>query len=127
MILHKITSGFVVQKFDTNLNAFVEQSFVAGDSTYETPEGDVEVGEQDVQELFGQGEDEVYLPFAMQQPGYQEQLNTVLAALRFYQHSGMCEPANRPDWLQAIACPTEDDTSLDSVGVDRLCEQFNTI
>lgn len=54
-----------------------------------------------------------------------QQINTLLAALRYYQRQGMCEPDNRPDWLQAIACPTDDDTSEDEEGVDELCELIN--
>lgn len=54
-----------------------------------------------------------------------QQINTLLAALRYYQHQGMCEPDNRPDWLQDIACPTDDDTSEDAAGVDELCELIN--
>lgn len=53
------------------------------------------------------------------------ELNTILAALRFYQEAGMCDPANRSDFIQAIACPTDDDTSLDESGIDDLCERIN--
>lgn len=53
------------------------------------------------------------------------ELNTILAALRFYQRAGMGEPCNRPDWLQDLACATDDDTSLDDSGIDALCERIN--
>lgn len=56
---------------------------------------------------------------------FDDELNTILAALRYYQHNGMGEPNNRPDWLEDIACPTEDDTSLDAEGIDFLCDQLN--
>ena len=51
---------------------------------------------------------------------------TVLAALRWYQHSGMGDPYRRPDWLQDIACPDpRSTTSLDDSGIDELCERIN--
>ncbi len=49
-------------------------------------------------------------------------LNTILAALRYYQENGQGDPANRSDDIQSIACPTADDTSLDADGIDELCE-----
>ncbi len=55
----------------------------------------------------------------------EDERNTVLAALRWYQHSGMGEPSTRPDWLQDIACPSEDATSLDVTSIDALCERLN--
>lgn len=51
---------------------------------------------------------------------------TILAALRFYQQQGMSDPFNRSDDIQAVACPTEDSTSLDDEGIDGLCERINT-
>ncbi len=55
----------------------------------------------------------------------EDERNTVLAALRWYQHTGMGEPSTRPDWLQDIACPSEDATSLDDAGISTLCERLN--
>ena len=59
-----------------------------------------------------------------------EERNTVLAALRWYQYSGMADPGNRPDWLQDIACPGPDGgcdtTSLCDEGIDELCERLNS-
>jgi hypothetical protein len=55
-----------------------------------------------------------------------DQLNTVLAALRLYQSCGYGNSGLRPDWVQEIAAPTINDTSLDSDGIDALCEQLNT-
>lgn len=54
-----------------------------------------------------------------------DEFNTILAALRFYQASGMGDPSNRSDWLQEIACPTQDSTSLDDAGIDDLCQRIN--
>ncbi len=54
------------------------------------------------------------------------EINTILAALRFYQHSGFGDPEIRPMWIQVIACPDIDDTSLDDAGIDALCEQLKT-
>lgn len=54
-----------------------------------------------------------------------DELNTILAALRFYQEAGMGDPANRSDFIQAIACPTDDHTSLDAAAIDELCERIN--
>ena len=54
-----------------------------------------------------------------------EELNTVLAALRAYQNAGYGDPNNRPDSIQFIACPTIDDTSLDDAAIDELCERLN--
>lgn len=51
--------------------------------------------------------------------------NTVLAALRTYQEAGYGDPANRPQRIQDIACPSISDTSLDDAGIDELCEQLN--
>lgn len=53
------------------------------------------------------------------------QTNTILAALRYYQQKGFGNPELRPDWVQEIACPTPDDTSLDTAGIDELCEAIN--
>lgn len=54
-----------------------------------------------------------------------DELNTILAALRYYQNGGMGEPSSRPDWLQEIACPDDDATSLADSEIDRLCEEIN--
>lgn len=58
----------------------------------------------------------------------EDELNTILAALRFYQAAGMGEPENRPDWLHDIASPdgSGTTTSLDAEGIDGLCERLNT-
>jgi hypothetical protein len=57
-----------------------------------------------------------------------EELATILAALRTYQEAGYGEPCNRPDRIQDIA--TQGDgteyTSLDADDIDELCERLNT-
>ena len=59
-MIHKITSGFVVQKFENN--KFVSQEFIAGDQIeYETPNGEQVEEEEEVQDL-------PYQPFDMVQP-----------------------------------------------------------
>jgi len=64
MIIHKITTGYVVQCFDTKTKKFVSQEFVAGDDcSYENACG--EVVEPELLEVDGQ---EVYLPYDMLQP-----------------------------------------------------------
>lgn len=54
-----------------------------------------------------------------------QELNTVLAALRYYQRQGMGEPKNRPDWLHDIATNGDEEISLDDDGIDGLCEKLN--
>ena len=57
---------------------------------------------------------------------YPEELDTVLAALRWYQHRGMGDTDNRPDWLQEIACPDGGTmTSLCDESIDALCERVD--
>lgn len=56
----------------------------------------------------------------------EDERNTILAALRYYQRDGMGEPGNRPDWLHDLACPDVGRcTSLDADGIDALCERIN--
>jgi len=67
MKINKITTGFVIQTFDTETKKYTAQEFVAGDHVeYETLDGSsidpVEVGMQTVEGL------EPYLPFDMVQP-----------------------------------------------------------
>lgn len=54
------------------------------------------------------------------------QLNTILAALRFWQQREMTDPANRDNYMQSIATNMGEDTSLDDEGVDALCERINS-
>jgi len=64
MIVKKITHGFVVQTFDTQLGRFTCQEFVAGD------ECDYEDSEENPVEykLLEVDGKEVYLPYDMVQP-----------------------------------------------------------
>lgn len=55
-----------------------------------------------------------------------QDLNTVLAALRFYQQQGMGDPSNRSDEIHAIATDGDTDISMDGGGIDALCEHLNT-
>jgi hypothetical protein len=68
MIINKITTGFVVQKFDTETRKFISQEFIAGDETeWETVSGRP-VG-HDADLIYGKGGvDEPYLNFEMIQP-----------------------------------------------------------
>jgi hypothetical protein len=64
MLVNKVTTGFVIQVFDTELKRFVSQEFVAGDDCqYEDGEG-VPVCSEAL-EVDGK---EAYLPFDMVQP-----------------------------------------------------------
>lgn len=63
MLVRKITTGFVVQVFDTDLQHFIEQSFIAGDCEYED-----ETGEPVESKLLEVDGEEIYLPFDMVQP-----------------------------------------------------------
>ena len=57
MIVNKVTTGFVIQKFDTETRQFVSQEFIAGDQVdFENERGEpVESCDE-------------YLPFDMKQP-----------------------------------------------------------
>ena len=64
MLINKITTGFVIQTFDTEKGRFISQEFVAGDFVeYEKKDG--EPCEPSLWEVDGK---EVSLPFDMQQP-----------------------------------------------------------
>ncbi|MBR8426166.1 hypothetical protein [Burkholderia cenocepacia] len=52
--------------------------------------------------------------------------NTILAALRFYQRSGMGNPINRSDEIHEIATNMGEIISMDSDAIDMLCERVNT-
>ena len=62
MIINKITSGYVVQKYDTLKDAWISQKFIAcNDCLYQNENGDV------IDEAI-MGDPEPYLPFNMIQP-----------------------------------------------------------
>jgi hypothetical protein len=58
MLIKKITTGFVVQTFDTKTDQWVKQEFIAGDSEFEGPSGNA------IDPI-----NDIYLPFDMKQPG----------------------------------------------------------
>ena len=54
-----------------------------------------------------------------------QDLNTILAALRFYQEHGQGEPSNRSEAIHDIATNGGDAISMDDAGIDDLCERIN--
>ena len=67
MIINKITTGFVIQQFDTEKQKFVSQEFIAGDEV----DWETEVGEPADMDVFFDNESPIfntYLPFNMEQP-----------------------------------------------------------
>lgn len=59
MIINKITTGFVVQKFDTDTGRCISQEFIAGDQVeWENQEGS-SIEEDDIS---------LYFPLDMKQP-----------------------------------------------------------
>jgi hypothetical protein len=68
MLVNKITTGFVIQVFDTELKRFVSQEFVAGDDCqYEDRNGDAVDGKA-LEAGVEAGVKEAYLPFDMVPP-----------------------------------------------------------
>jgi len=64
MIVRKVTVGFVIQTFDTDLPGFISQEFIAGDQCdYEDVNGET----VDSSLLIVDGK-EAYLPFNMVDP-----------------------------------------------------------
>ncbi len=70
MIIKKITTGFVIQTFDTDKQRYTSQTFVAGDVVdYENTDGDALAHDEMEPLNFGPTcEKEPYLPFDMVQP-----------------------------------------------------------
>jgi len=67
MIINKITTGFVIQSFDTDAQRWTRQSFVAGDQCdYELEDG-TPMHSSDFEERVI-SKQEPYLPFDMVQP-----------------------------------------------------------
>ena len=64
MLIQKVTTGFVIQTFDTEKGKFVSQNFIASDEV----EYEKEDGEPVSFELFMVNSEEAYLPFDMVQP-----------------------------------------------------------
>lgn len=63
MLINKITTGFVVQVFDTDRQRFVSQNFVPGECAYEDRRG-----KPVDKNLLVVGGEETTLPFEMVQP-----------------------------------------------------------
>lgn len=57
--------------------------------------------------------------------GHAESLHTIIAALRFWQSHGMCDPDNRSPEFQDLATGGDEVTSLCSEDLDELIEQLN--
>ncbi len=53
------------------------------------------------------------------------ELATILAALRFYQREGQGDPSNRRVAIQVIATDGDTQLSLNTEGIDALCERIN--
>jgi hypothetical protein len=53
------------------------------------------------------------------------ELHTVLAALRFYQERGQCDPANRSAPIEDLASNLSQIQTLESQEIDRLCAMLN--
>ena len=71
MLLRKITIGFVIQTYDTEVKRFVEQEFVAGDEVvFEDNNGDSLLQETLPEEFQVDGK-QSYLPFDLVQPSDQ--------------------------------------------------------
>ncbi len=66
MIINKITTGLVIQSFDTDTQQWTRQEFHAGDSEFETGDGDP-INLADFLDRVV-GKNEPYLPFEMKQP-----------------------------------------------------------
>lgn len=62
MLVKKVTTGFVIQVYDTEKKRMVSQSFVDGDEVWETNEGE----HLEANEVFPNGEPE--LPIELVQP-----------------------------------------------------------
>ena len=71
MLINKITTGFVIQTFDTDTRQYISQNFVAGDQVdYESTDGQTPIEDGFMESVnFGPyAEKEPYLPFDMVQP-----------------------------------------------------------
>jgi hypothetical protein len=53
------------------------------------------------------------------------EITTILAALRFYQESGLGERRKQPMWIRKIASNGGTIASLDNKGIERLCAKLN--
>src|SRR5213592_1928093 len=95
MLINKITTGFVVQEFDTDKGEYVSQEFVAGNPVeYEDKVGNP------VDSSLMQSEDgtEPYLPFDMQQPQHETTLAELLDAVSVMAPGMWENDAGPKDW-----------------------------
>jgi hypothetical protein len=53
------------------------------------------------------------------------EIATILAALRFYQESGLGERRKQPTWIREIASNGGTIAPLDKKGIERLCAKLN--
>jgi len=63
---------------------------------------------------------------AMMPVVWNEELHTIIAALRLYQSMGCGDPENRSDDIHELATNGGDVISLNDDGIDELCERINT-
>lgn len=54
-----------------------------------------------------------------------QEVNTILAALRTYQAAGYGDPFARPDDIHEIATRGDEQISMDDEGINSLCERIN--
>lgn len=67
MLVNKITTGFVVQTYDTDAQKWIKQEFIAGDEVnYEFENGESLSEEEIGKEIINE-----YLPLLMKQPRYE--------------------------------------------------------
>ncbi len=95
MLINKITTGFVIQEFDTDKGKYVSQQFVAGNPVeYEDKSGNP------VDSSLMQSEDgtEPYLPFDMQQPQQARTLDELLQVVSVMAPGSWENDAGPKDW-----------------------------
>lgn len=56
---------------------------------------------------------------------FDEDLHAIIAALRFWQRSGMCDPNNRDDEMHDLCTNGDEVTSLSEEGIDQLVMNLN--
>jgi hypothetical protein len=66
VIINKITTGFVIQRFDTDLQKFVSQEFIASEAEEYETENETQIDYKDFLSLLKVKEP--YLHFDMEQP-----------------------------------------------------------
>lgn len=54
-----------------------------------------------------------------------QERNTILAALRWYECSGFGDPQRQPDWVFDIASDGDTNTTLNDEAIDHLCQRIN--